>query len=847
MAYLKKSSFSFGELDPALHDKTDTKSYFSGLAVARNVLIGKTGSILNASGTWMLAKTKTDGDNVRIYIPENVDLLYEFGVGYVRTYLLNVIRNEVYVAATHSAETTTSYTLSDLPKLNFQTVRYTTWDSFLSRYFNTICIYVSCEGKPIRSFKQQLSVIYNDYIKAFDIPHITATAAIKCRYAVSSATMNAMIGHKVQYAITAVSMDDQESLPYEILTYRSTDNIDSAFTKLPTGTELMDFIFEDFSCSLMTTYSARIKKFRIYRRPYSSSAFGFIGEVSNLNASGNPIDLSGLPPSFTFDATFTDFGQEADYTNTPPSFSSNYVNFTTLTGVGATGDVALDTGLKCQKLYKYNSRLVMVVDDLIIFSRVQATNNFVRDFPLSAVTGLNLKIGTDGHKILHVLDYSGLFIFTANGVWYGGSDSPVSATEPIIKKIGDWIADETVPPISTPYGVLFVDKSTGSVKTISYDDNSRSVDAEDVSLYSNHLFYGKSVINWVYVKGDIPYLFVVLSDGTALTLNYNKNEKMMAWTRHDTDGLYEDCTSYRDTVTGKFYLFTIVNRNGKRYIEHFGDRVRRTKLQDFTFAHSAIYKKIRETVQPTVTLNLNGGTWSDSLISTVSITSYYTTRVNKYFRMYNSSTGQSIMLQLTAATLGVSAIFLPSSELPTWARSTSVEIFECHDTVTGLTHLEGKEVSVVCDNAVVSSPYNTKDALTTLTVTGGTITLPSPSCETVVGLPYISDIETLGIDNQEGTIGLDRKLVNRIAIRYSRTRGGFISGYLPTTNTVDDMEDAESWTTIDYVNQPMVEKTITKSYGILNGWQNNGKIGFRQVDPLPFEITSMILDVFNGG
>ena len=50
MAYLKKASFAAGELDPSLHDKTDIKTYYSGLATARNVVLSKTGRIINSAG-----------------------------------------------------------------------------------------------------------------------------------------------------------------------------------------------------------------------------------------------------------------------------------------------------------------------------------------------------------------------------------------------------------------------------------------------------------------------------------------------------------------------------------------------------------------------------------------------------------------------------------------------------------------------------------------------------------------------------------------------------------------------------------------------------------------------------
>jgi hypothetical protein len=54
-------------------------------------------------------------------------------------------------------------------------------------------------------------------------------------------------------------------------------------------------------------------------------------------------------------------------------------------------------------------------------------------------------------------------------------------------------------------------------------------------------------------------------------------------------------------------------------------------------------------------------------------------------------------------------------------------------TISGLDHLEGKEVAVLADGSVVNG----------LTVTSGEIVLPNEASKVHVGLPYVSEIETL--------------------------------------------------------------------------------------------------------
>ena len=57
MAYKVLPSFSGGELDPALRERTNLDKYRTGLARGRNVQINKTGRISNRGGTEFLKVT----------------------------------------------------------------------------------------------------------------------------------------------------------------------------------------------------------------------------------------------------------------------------------------------------------------------------------------------------------------------------------------------------------------------------------------------------------------------------------------------------------------------------------------------------------------------------------------------------------------------------------------------------------------------------------------------------------------------------------------------------------------------------------------------------------------------
>jgi hypothetical protein len=100
--------------------------------------------------------------------------------------------------------------------------------------------------------------------------------------------------------------------------------------------------------------------------------------------------------------------------------------------------------------------------------------------------------------------------------------------------------------------------------------------------------------------------------------------------------------------------------------------------------------------------------------------------------------------------------------------------------ITGLDHLEGEAVSVVGFGSIVASPINPDyDAVT---VSNGSVTLNDYYTHITVGVPYVSDIETLSIDSvQNGSIKDRQKLSNKLNVGLVSS-GSFFSSAKPPSN-----------------------------------------------------------------
>lgn len=176
---------------------------------------------------------------------------------------------------------------------------------------------------------------------------------------------------------------------------------------------------------------------------------------------------------------------------------------------------------------------------------------------------------------------------------------------------------------------------------------------------------------------------------------------------------------------------------------------------------------------------------------------------------------------------------LRNSARTTWSRAVS--------SFGGLAHLEGKNVSIIADGFVKASPNNAAHPIAT--VVGGVVSIDKPASVVHIGLPFLSDVETLDLDSPAGASRKSERVnVNRVLYSVEKTRGVWVGMDPPSDDTVDPLEglsEAQPSSTED-ADVPPPLTTDTMEVGIDSNYNNNGRIFLRQVDPLPFTLLAAI-------
>jgi hypothetical protein len=303
--------------------------------------------------------------------------------------------------------------------------------------------------------------------------------------------------------------------------------------------------------------------------------------------------------------------------------------------------------------------------------------------------------------------------------------------------------------------------------------------------------------------------------------------------------LFKDVISVPEGAEDAVYFIVerTIGASTYQYIERMYSRYV-DDIIDSVFMDSALTYDGRHTGSVTMTLSGTGWTYQDGLTLTASQATFSSGDVGNEFHL-TDATGATIRCRVIAYTSTTVVTVNPHKDVPTTLQAVAATSWaKAVDTLTGLGHLEGKDVSVFADGFVVASPNN--DSYTTVTVDSGSITLEKPYVVIHVGLPYISDMETLDIDNFGGaTLANSNKLVTHVGLYVNQTRGLFGGGRPPEgDDPLEGLYELKARNEEGY-DEPNNLITNFVDIPIQNKWNSNGRVFVRQVDPLPANILAV--------
>ncbi len=814
-------SFAGGVVSPSLRSRVDLAKYGTSLADATNFFIHPQGGASNRAGMRWIASTK-DSERLACLVPFNFSsgdsYMLEFGHLYIRFY-----RTRAQLLDGLSAyEVVTPYTENDVFALDANQsadVIYLSHPDYQQRTLTrndstdwTLALFQSDDGPFMLSNTDEASTITPSGLTG----SITLTA-IEDIFDADHVGALWRIIHEIESQIVSTTLSSATSTTsincggtWRLITHGtwtakikveiSTDN-GSSWKAARSFSSANDFnvdtygeIEEDSSLVRVTCYSYTSGDIVL---DLSSDAFEQVGIV-RITAVGGPTSATATVLA-TLGATVATFdwaeGAWSDFRGYPAC--SIFVQ---------------------DRLAFANTYAEPQTEWL---SKTAAYTSFVRSSPLVASDGITVNLTS--RKINGVKRMIGLrdalLALTASSDWSTGpGDNGVLSWDSVRTSIEGYSGSANVAPCLVRNRAIIAQPMGTVIRDLAYDLTT-GYTGEPINIMASHLFEGKQVVQMAYAQEPYSLVWVVLNDGTLLSCTYMKEQEVLAWTPHETDGLVESVA----TIPGDGYdeVWLIVNRNGQRYVEVMDPRLVSTDPADQFFVDSGLSLDNPKTItaaskaDPVVITSVAHGFADGDVVDIKAVEGM--TELNGQRYMVANKTADDFTLQTEDGDDIDGTDFT--------AYTSGGEVRKVVYEVEGLDHLEGRTVAILGNGNV----YPRK------VVTSGAVPL-SPGASIVhVGLPYTATLTTLNIEvaQPDGTLQSRKVKIPEVTIRFLNSRGGRVGRDADNTDAILQRANENYGQPIELFTGE-VRKTIGSTF------KSGASITILQRDPLPMTVLAVI-------
>jgi hypothetical protein len=842
MANVRQLSFSGGEISPSLYGRVDQVKYATGLKTCRNFMVQRHGGVANRPGTGFVAEVK-DSSKAITFIPFvfNASQTYvlEFGDLYMR-----VIQNGVLL--TETAQNITAITQADPCVVTIAGHGYSNGNEVAAADIGGMTELNNRNFKVANAAANTFELQYMDGtdVDSTGFGAYTSGGTAAKVYEIVTPYVEADLS-ELQHVQSAdiVSIVHPNYAPRELA---RTGHIVWTLTTIsfgPTITEPQNAV----SDSPGTAYYYRITAVDAETGEESTAESVLAGSSTQTSTiSWDTVTGAGTYNIYKYSDvywagwvgtgsgnSFKDDSYEPDLIDTFPFPRSE--------------GLFSGTGNYPSAISLYQQRRIFANTDnnpeAVWTSKSALPKNFNVSTPLQDDDPVTfIMLGREVNAIKHLLDIGKLIVFTTSGEWsIAGDGAGILTPTGINPKQHTANGSGTLPPIVVDGTALYVQARGSVIRDLGFDYQTESYRGNELTIFSSHLFDNYTLVDWAYQQIPHSIVWVVRSDGILLGLTYLREHQIFGWHRHDFDGTVENVTVVPEGTEDAVYLVIKRTIDGKvvRYIERMKTR-QVIDIEDSVFMDSSLSYDGTNTGATTMTLS--GGTnwtYDEDLTLTASAADFVSTDVGNA-RHITGADGTLIRCTIKTFTSTTVVTVNPHKTVPVAMRNTAFTTWAAAvDELSGLWHLEGKNVSVFADGFVVASPNN--DDYDILTVSSGTATLDKPYSVMHAGLPITADIETLNIDLPGVSSMSDKKkLINKLTMFVESSRGiwaGFDADNLREFKLRDD----------EGYDDPVDLTTGTIDINIKPEWNSSGKVFIRQVDPLPLSVLTILPTGYIGG
>ena len=766
-------SFAGGEMSPEMFGRIDDVKYQTGAATMKNFIATPQGPAENRAGFAFVREVKDSTKRTRL-IPFTYSttqtMVIELSPGYIRFHT----QGGTLMSGGVPYEIANPYAEADLFDIHY----VQSADVMTLVHPN----YAPRELRRLGATNWTLTTIN------FGSPIAAPTGVTATRYIPASSSTNADTYETMSYVVTAITSDEiGESVSSSVASV--TNNI---FVTGATNT---------ISWSAVTGAS----RYRVYK--LLGGLYGYIGSTTTTSIVDNNIapDLSVTPPIYD-----NEFVSSGNYPGAVSYFEQRRCFAGTIN--------------EPQKIWMTKSG---------------TESNLSYGLPIRDDDRIEFRVAArEANTIRHIVPLTQLLLLTGSAEWRVSSLNSDEITPTTISvRPQSYIGASNVQPVIINNALVYCGARGGHIRELGYNWQASGFITNDLSIRSAHLFDNYEISDMAFAKAPIQMVWFVSTSGMLLGLTYTPEQQVGAWHKHDTDGVFESCTVVAEGNEDRLYVVVkrTINGQTKRYVERMSSR-HFDSIEGAFFVDSGATYNGTNTTATTVTVS-GGTTWGPADVLTITASSAIftypdTSDVNDAIVLTDAA-GNKYRLTIRSTTSTTVATARVDVTLPVALRNTATALYSfARNTISGLSWLEGKTVSILADGAVQPRKV----------VTSGSITIDRASSIIHIGLPYQSDLQSLplamGIDNGMGQGRY--KNVNKAWLRVYQSSGIFI-GPDP-----QNLVEAKQRTTEPYGTPPAL-KTEEIQIMLTPSWLDSGQVFVRQSDPLPLSIVGMTLEVAIGG
>lgn len=218
-------------------------------------------------------------------------------------------------------------------------------------------------------------------------------------------------------------------------------------------------------------------------------------------------------------------------------------------------------------------------------------SNLSYSVPLQDDDRIQFRIASrEANTIRHMVPLNNLVLLTSSAEWSVSSTSGGPLTGSTVSaKPQSYVGVSKVAPVLINNTMIYAAARGGHMHELAYSWQANGYVTGDLSLRAAHLFDGLTVEQLAYSKAPFPVIWAISSSGALYGFTYIPEQKIGAWHRHDTDGVFESCAVVAEG--GEDRLYAVVKRtiNGvdTRYVERMSSAISQNLL-DAKFVDSSL-------------------------------------------------------------------------------------------------------------------------------------------------------------------------------------------------------------------------------------------------------------------